>query len=299
MHMLTKRAKTFILFSVFILTDLVVGAVPVHAAEFRVVTDIETLNSGASFEARVVIDTDKKSINAFEGVVTFPRELLTPLEVREGGSMVNFWVERPRVATNGPLRFSGITPGGFTGQGRLFSIVFRATKSGSALISVADAKALENNGTGNSLPATTSGARVTISPRGASSKEIQPIDDTDPPEPFTPIIAHDPALFGDRYFLVFATQDKKSGIDHYEVCEGGVRQCHVAESPYLLHYQYLNRSIVVKAVDRVGNERTASLFAFMHLPWYQNLLLLAILGIVASLLIVLCRFLWRNYTRSR
>lgn len=64
----------------------------------------------------------------------------------------------------------------------------------------------------------------------------------------------DPAIFDGKYFLVFATQDKGSGISHYEVCEGGKRKCAIAESPYLLQNQKLNQKIFVKAVDKNGNE---------------------------------------------
>ncbi|HEY4516748.1 MAG TPA: cohesin domain-containing protein [Candidatus Paceibacterota bacterium] len=282
----------------FIFITLYVNVPPAYAAEFGVVANPSTFGKGAAFEARVIIDTQGESINAFAGAVTFPSDLLTPLEVREGGSIVNFWIEEPRTATSSTVRFSGITPGGFNGKALLFSVIFRAAEPGSATIAVESPRALRNDGVGSPARVTSIGTRVTVSNTPASSGSIPPVEDTDPPEPFTPVVASDPAIFGGKYFLVFATQDKKSGIDHYEVCEGSIRQCGDAESPYLLHYQSLGRKIFVKAVDRAGNERIAALPAFMHLPWYQSLLLLAIIGILVHALFNWRRLVWQNYIQS-
>jgi len=276
------------------------SATLVRAAEFRIVTDgQEALGTGTSFEAKVVIDTQEESINAFEGTVLFPSDLLTPLEVREDSSIVNFWIERPRTSTSTAMRFSGITPGGFTGQGPLFSVIFRTTKLGSGTIAVANPRALRDNGAGSPAHITSTGARVIISNTITSSGNVPPMGDIDPPEPFTPVIVHNPILFDDKYVLIFATQDKKSGIDHYEVCEGNRYQCIIAESPHLLQYQDLSRNIFVKAVDKTGNERIATLPVFMHLLWPQILLLFGILGVFLWWILVRShKFLWQNHISS-
>lgn len=77
--------------------------------------------------------------------------------------------------------------------------------------------------------------------------------DTQPPLPFEPKLVSDPAIHGGKYVLVFSTTDAESGIDHYEVKEGLLRW-ERAESPYVLPLQHLPKIIVVKAVDRAGNE---------------------------------------------
>jgi len=77
-----------------------------------------------------------------------------------------------------------------------------------------------------------------------------------PPEPFEIKISQDPNIFGGKYFIVFSTTDKQTGIDHYEVKEGKI-DWKRAESPYLLEDQSLKSIIKVKAVDKAGNERIA------------------------------------------
>jgi len=93
--------------------------------------------------------------------------------------------------------------------------------------------------------------------------------DTTPPEPFEPQIGQDPKVFEGKYFLSFATVDKMSGIDYYQVLEadrGGYQfgtkkkaEWKIAKSPYLLEDQSLRSVIKVKAIDKAGNERIAEI----------------------------------------
>ena len=82
--------------------------------------------------------------------------------------------------------------------------------------------------------------------------------DYDSPENFTPEIGRDSLIFSGKYFLVFATQDKNSGVNYYEVKEGG-RTFRRAASPYLLENQLLTEWIFVRAVDYAGNTRQVEL----------------------------------------
>jgi len=82
--------------------------------------------------------------------------------------------------------------------------------------------------------------------------------DSTPPEDFKPEIGRDPAIFEGKYFLSFATIDATSGVDYFEVKEGK-RDFKRAESPYLLEDQSLESKILVKAVDKAGNERIAEI----------------------------------------
>ena len=86
--------------------------------------------------------------------------------------------------------------------------------------------------------------------------------DTTKPEEFKPEIGRDPAIFEGKYFLSFATVDKMSGIDHYEIIETRDKKQDIwkkVESPYLLEDQSLQSKILVKAVDKAGNERISKM----------------------------------------
>ena len=120
---------------------------------------------------------------------------------------------------------------------------------------------------------------------------MHPNKDTDSPESFKPIITQSPDVFNGKYFLVFVTQDKGSGIDHYEVSEGGGKFM-VAASPYLLKNQKLNKKITVMAIDKSGNKRTVIVSSENAIPWYKNYLILVILIIGSILIYISGKFLW-------
>jgi len=198
--------------------------------------------------------------------------------------VVNFWIRRPDTTSDDSISFSGITPGGFSGKGKfLFSIVFRALASPQVTIRWEEIRVLKNDGQGTAAAVTAAPLTLTIvsGPISAtSSADI--IVDTDPPEDFNPSIGQSQDIFDGQYFLAFSTQDKGIGIDHYEVKEGYFGNFIIAESPYLLRHQKLDKRVFVKAFDKLGNERVVSLPAENPSRAYQYALLVILLMVVIS-----------------
>lgn len=217
---------------------------------------------GQTFQVDLYLDTQLDSINALEGTLVFPQDTLTLKEVRDGSSIINFWVERPTNATQA-VQFSGIIPGGYTfPRGLVLSLVFEARGAGEGLIEMQSARALLNDGKGTA--ATLSSAPTAFRISSTSSQavpSVSDVQDMDAPEPFVPELAHDASSFEDKWFLSFATQDKVSGIDHFEIRETawwGSGPWVTGASPYVLKRQDPGSKIFVRAVDRAGNERTES-----------------------------------------
>jgi len=269
-------------------------AAPVIAAEVSFDTKTQEIKANQLFEVGVFINTDEESINAIEGKITFPQDLLEVKKVNDGNSIINFWIEKPKIES-GQIVFSGIVPGGYNdGQGLIFSITFLAKKEGSGAIKFGEVKALRNDGQGTEAPLTISNFNFTVREMAKSTVQMPAAkQDHDLPEEFAPQIAADSAIFEGKWFLVFATQDKGSGIDHYEICEGK-RQCVIAESPYLLKNQNLDEEIIVKAIDKSGNERIVTLPAQKPAVWYKNYLILAIIILVIAIVYFIWRILWRK-----
>jgi len=273
-------------------------AVPAFAAEIFFDAKTREVAIGEQFEVNIFLNTEEEYINAVEGKVIFPENLLELKEIRDGATIVNFWIERPKIKSGSQIAFSGIIPGGYAGEkGLIFSAIFQSKNEGEGIIEIQEAKTLLNDGKGTEASLSISNLQFLI------SEEIPPslvpptkIIDIDPPESFEPIVAQDPEIFDGKYFLVFLTQDKGSGIDYYEVCEGK-RQCVVAESPYLLQNQSLDREIIVKAIDKSGNERIVTLPAQKPAIWYKNYLILAIIILVIAIAYLMWKFLWRKNRR--
>lgn len=262
-----QNIKILFLLSAFYLLFSMQAA---QAAQLNLYSQIQEIGISQQFQVDLFLDTENESINAIEGKIAFPQELLELKEIKDGNSIINFWIERPK-ANNGEILFSGITPGGYNGaNGFIFSVVFQVKTEGKGVVEIRDPKVLLNDGEGTSAPLKISNFNFLISNQTSISQTpISKIGDTEAPEPFTPEVASDPEIFDGKYFLVFSTQDKGSGISHYEVCEGSKRKCAIAESPYLLQNQKLNQKIFIKAVDKNSNERIAIVEPRHPLKWYE------------------------------
>ena len=263
----------------------------VEAAKLGLTSEIQEIGLNQQFQMDISLDTENEEINAVEGKVIFPGDLLELKEIRDGNSIINFWIERPKVEQAGIIGFSGIIPGGYQEtKGFVFSVVFRAKASGSGAIEIRDAKVLLNDGRGTEASVKLSPFQLSISQEvSPATATVETIKDTDQPEEFKPEIAQSPEIFDGQYFLVFATQDKGSGIDHYEVLENRKQKIENrgwigADSPYLLKDQELKSYIYVKAVDKAGNERIATLSPQNPLKWYENYFVLFI--IIISMIFV-------------
>jgi len=215
-------------------------------------------SSGSKLIIEILLDSDE-ILNAIEGQLNFPKELLEVFQISDGDSLITFWVEKPNIKTPGLISFSGITPGGFYGENRkVFSVVFLGKGEGEAEFNLMNIKALLNDGLGTETLIETKTLKVPVS-RNTDAPTYETSTDKTPPEIFKPSIESDPNIFEGQHFLVFHTQDKDTGIDYYEVREGDSGEFKKASSPYLLEHQGLDKKLFVKAVDRAGNQITVEL----------------------------------------
>lgn len=273
------------------------------AAELKLSSPVSNIEVGQPIQVDLFLNTGEEKLNAFEGKIIFPGELLKLKEIRDGNTIVNFWLEKPKNEASGSIVFSGITPGGFQGEkGLIFSAIFEAIKSGAAALEIAEARVLLNDGQGTAAILSLSPLAITIAETTLSPKPVEiKVNDTVPPESFQPEIAQDRNVFDNKSFLVFATQDKGAGIARYEARE--IRQkflpflyaWHEAVSPYLLTDQELKSYIFIKAVDLAGNEKIEIIFPKYPLLWYENYLFYVIL--ILSLIVFLV--LWKILRRRR
>jgi hypothetical protein len=289
--------KTFTLKFATILY-LAVFAVPfcAHAAAFSYEANTDSIVPDQDFKVKLVLDTEGETVNAVEGTLSYPVDVLELKEVRIGDSSVNFWITRPNETASGTLSFSGITAGGFLGQAEpIFSLIFHTKKPGQGEIALNNLRVLLNDGTGSEaalnnrpLPIIISAGPVGITDEKAAGKDIVM------PEDFTPVVASDLSIYDGKYFLVFAAQDKDTGIDHYEIREGIWGNYEKAESPYLLKNQDLDSKIYVKAVDRAGNERTVVVAEQKQTPLYRQIIIFSIILVV----IIALMFLRKSWLKN-
>ena len=248
---------------------------------------------GNTFSVKVRIDTQEECINAVSATISYPNEIVKAVDVARGESILSLWTEEPEINhDDGTIHFSGGLPGGYCGriQGDpgftnvIAELIFQvpgltigadqASNSGKIAFSD-DTVVLLNDGFGSKAQLFVSDSVIRIGPpasEGVSNDWFEIIRSDDiRPEPFSIELLRDESVYGGKWFIVFSTLDKQSGIDHYEIYEtdidneGFIRNTKkeevslwtIGRSPYVLEDQSLNSIIRVRAIDKAGNERVA------------------------------------------
>ncbi|MBP6060627.1 MAG: hypothetical protein KA515_01325 [Candidatus Pacebacteria bacterium] len=259
-----------------------------QAAEISLQADKNVFSAKENFLVNVFLDTSDVSVNAVEGAVIFSPQNLNLKEIREGNSLVNFWIEKPQVTQSGAVPFSGITTGGFAGKKVfLFSLIFELADTEPGVISFNDVRLLANDGKGTEITTTEKAFEFTTASQTSEKWIDKSVLDTEPPEKFLPLVASDPTVFDGAYFLVFSTVDKGVGIDHYEVREGLWGDYVETESPYLLSDQSLSKNLYVAAFDKTGNKRVIEMDAQNGVKHFQS-------GLILGIILIICFYLFRK-----
>lgn len=253
-----------------------------------------------TFIVTAKINTEE-CINTVEGNLNFSQDILEVVDFSQGSSILTIWLKKPEILQNsGLISFTGGIPGGYCGRlpgdpgesNLLGKIIFKVKteKPEIAKVKFLDtSQVLLNDGFGTPAKLNTREAVFTIlsgiseTPKEEWLQELE--KDTILPQPFEIEISQDPSIFDGKYFIIFSTNDKETGIDHYQVKEGE-RDWQIAESPYLLEDQGLTSIIKVKAVDKASNERIAEIIGPRYLPpeklfpYWIIIIILAGIGII-------------------
>lgn len=234
---------------------------------------------GEDFSVNIRVDTQGECINAVEINVAFSNAILQAIDFNDANSILNLWIKKPEInQIDGKIIFAGGIPNGYCGQisgdpgksNLIGAIMFRSAtdniNSNNGQISfLPDSRVLLNDGMGTLANLTTKNLDFQINEKRIEIPSFRWYEilkkDNIPPEKFQPEISKNSLVFDNKYFLVFSTTDKQTGIDYYEICEipqtislkGAL--CNKADSPYLLKDQSLRSIIEVRAVDKAGNKQ--------------------------------------------
>jgi len=297
------KINSKLLLIVFIFSFFIFHFGEANAAKFTLsLSDFNEIVIGRQFKVNLFLDSESSSINAVEGKINFP-ENIGLYSVSDGGSIISFWAEKPKIGGN-EISFAGVVPGGYNGSnGLVFSAVFTPKAAGSSVIKIINVKALLNDGQGTPAPVSVSNLPVKVASYNLTSEKLQvEVKDSEKPETFSLQVTRDESMFDGKWFLVFTTQDKGSGIDRYEIKESDKKQkkgeWKTAESPYLLSDQKLYSYIYVKAVDKAGNERVVMLEPAFA-PWYKRPLVDIIVGLGIIIVVLFSIWLWQRFLKKK
>lgn len=234
------------------------------------------------------LDTDVgECVNVVDAILQYD-EGIRAVDVSRGESILNIWVEDPKIDEGArTISFAGGITGGYCGRAAgdprltniIADIIFQspgfAIGGGDSVsnpsISILDTSSvLLSDGFGTLAPLRTQGAIITLEETPGTLRvdewNERVGDDRTPPSDFEVALFRDENAFSGSYVISWNTQDKQSGIDHYEVMEEPLEDFYAfrwgradapwieTESPYVLKDQTLNSTIRVKALDKAGNE---------------------------------------------
>lgn len=287
----------FRIFSTSIFIFLFFGT-PSQAATIYIDPATTTINRGDAITTAIRLMPDKESgecINVVDAVISYT-DNIQPVDVSIGKSIFNVWVEQPIInKENHTITFAGGIPNGYCGRVEgdpmltniIAEIIFRSPgmqvgnsdAGDQAVIQfLPETQALLNDGQGTRAPLATYGSTINLNktPGALLTDEWRQNvkDDFTLPEEFTiELVKDDEGInYNGKYYIVFTTTDKQTGISHYEVMEesiskfgsfdwGGVGSSWIPTDKgiYTLKDQSLNSIIRVKAIDKAGNEYIATL----------------------------------------
>jgi hypothetical protein len=264
---------------------------------------------GDTFIVNVRIDTQGECINTIQTNLAFSNDILVVKDLAIGSSIISVWINTPGFSNKtGSISFAGGIPAGYCGRlpgdpgesnliGKIIFQVKDQTENHEAEVEFLESsQVLLNDGLGTRAELTTKKAVFSILAGipGVPREEwqIELSNDKIPPDPFVIEINRDPSIFEGKYFIIFSTTDKQTGLDYYEVKEGegGWKR---AESPYLLEDQSLESAIKVRAVDKAGNERIAEYVPPKKQPSPYWIIILVLVG-GGIVLLILRKIITKN-----
>jgi hypothetical protein len=271
----------------------------------------------------IYLDTQFEEINAVEVYVNFSDNLVFR-DYLDGKSIITHWIEKPHLQYSDVRRphivFSGIVAGGISGRNlNLVDLIFEAKESGIAKIEIDEnSKVLLNDGLGTKTKLIALSQSFNILDIESLSRselallrEKIKIQDNFPPEPFKIYLAKNKEMFNGKYYITFETKDKQSGIAYYEISEKPINFIFLtkpdiknlsfkkAESPYVLEDQSLRSYVVVKAVDKAGNERVEILYPQRILVFDDVLMFVVCLVILLGLMIFVIKYRYGRHETTR
>lgn len=261
------------------------------ASTLSLISDKSEIKTGGVFTSSILLDAQNAPINTIEGDLFFDQNLVKPEMVNIGNSFISFWVEKPTVNNTGKIHFSGIVPGGVNLlKGEVFRVVFRANNTGETNLSLNNVNLYINDGQGTKDSTNIENVNIKITQGDVGYfEEINKTDKT-APEIFKIVRTHDPSVFDNKYFVVFGTQDKGVGVDHYLVCEYLKKDCINSASPYLLKYQNPFYRIIITAYDTEGNIQEVILTS----PWLFIIIICLLILLIKCVYTVRRRYFKKN-----
>lgn len=294
-----------------------------QAASLYIDPAFPNLQMGDTVTLSIRLDTneaEEECVNAVDGVISYS-ENLSPVDVSIGDSIFSIWVEQPKIdKEKRTITFAGGIPNGYCGRvpgdprltNTIAQLIFQSpgftigAGSGTTTGKVEflpETAAYLNDGFGTKAELALFGTSINMGDKPGTAVQDPwreaVVTDNVGPAPFGITVEKIPNENG-KYYAIFNTIDKQTGVDQYQVMEEPIKDRFsfswgradapwvTARSPYELKDQSLNSTIYVKAIDKAGNEYIATLVPEKEkssMP-LENIVLYGVLAFLVIVMIV-------------
>ena len=161
---MSKTVSTLTNILLLVVLTFLIGVSQAYAATLSLAPGTGVYNTGGTFTANVVINTEGAPVNAAEGQLTFNPLELNVVSVSRGASIFNLWTQEPTFSNAaGTISFGGGSPSGYTGaQGTVVSVIFKAVAAGNPKVQFAKGSVLAADGKGTNVLSSMNGGNYTV-----------------------------------------------------------------------------------------------------------------------------------------
>lgn len=135
------------------------------AATIKLSPETGVYSVGGTINAKILINTAGKPINAAEGTLSYNPKELQVLSIGKGGSIFNLWTIEPTFSNStGKVTFGGGSPSGYTGSsGVVATVTFRVLAAGNPKVTFSSGSVLAADGQGTNVLSGMAGGSYTTS----------------------------------------------------------------------------------------------------------------------------------------
>ncbi|MEK7464459.1 MAG: cohesin domain-containing protein [Patescibacteria group bacterium] len=174
---------------------------------FYLETENLKIGSNSDFIVSVLVNSDN-SVNAYDIIINYPKDLLNLVAVNSSNSIVDFF-KYSEETKPGVIKIVGGSIQGFEGEaGNIIKLNFKSKAEGEAEISLESASAYLYDGTGMQVVGDTKSIKLVIDKKTPSTEIV--IKDKIPPVIDEVSIVKDPVQ--QESLLVFNATDEDSGV---------------------------------------------------------------------------------------
>jgi hypothetical protein len=293
--------KKIFIFTFFLLINLIFIN-KTFAAKLSITPSKDSVGTEEQFYVDLILDPEGQSFNAIKGDISFSEDNATFLRAEDGKSMVNLWVEKPKVI-GGTISFAGLMSNGFEGvidpfdtthklPGLIIRLVFETKKPDQVNFYTSPFTLNKNDGQGTEFQVDPISSSIKVENFINRYKYENNSGGTPELEAF---ISRDKNIFDNKYTLFFKASDKETGIKSVMIKEGRSNWEEV-ESPYLLRDQSRHSQITVQALNFSG----ASIIVNIDkIPYNWNLLTKLILLVIISIVGLIILIIKKNHANKK